>query len=137
MRERIVARRLMGEVSFLGHLPHEETLVALGDADALVLPSHAEGSPLSVVEAMALGTPVVGTRVGAVPDILGSQGLLVDPGDAGALALAMQAWTDDPAAARSAGEAGRERLAETYAWPLLAARTVAFYRETIAASGRG
>lgn len=135
MRERVVARHLAGEVYFLGHLPHEEALAAVAEADVLVLPSYGEGSPLSVVEAMALGTPVIGTRVGAVPSLIGDDGLLVEPGDIAGLASAMATWASDPEAAARAGRAARERVAKTHSWPLLAERTVDFYRETISAAG--
>jgi len=80
-------------VAFLG--PKLQPLVAdwIAAADLLTLPSHAEGSPNVVVEALASGTPVVASRVGGVPDLVddGVNGLLVPAGDAAALADALAA----------------------------------------------
>ncbi len=83
--------------------------------DVLVLPSHTEGTPLSIVEAMAQGIPVVATNVGGIPDMLGlDAGLLVPVGDVGALAGAMTRLAGDPALRASMGRAGRARYEATY-----------------------
>jgi glycosyltransferase involved in cell wall biosynthesis len=136
IRERIVARRLMGEVIISGHLSHDGALEAIADADALVLPSYGEGSPLAVTEALAMGTPVIGTTVGAIPELVGEQGLTVEPGDVGALEAAMSSWVNDPAGPASLGQEARRRMAEEYAWPALARQTVGLYEEAVAAAGR-
>jgi len=128
LRERAVARRPAGKVRFAGHLPHGETLDAIWGADALVLPSYGEGSPLVVTEALALGTPVIATCVGAVPELVGGDGgTLIQPADVDALATAMGAWVADPESARRAGAAARVRVARTHAWPILAQRTAEVY----------
>jgi glycosyltransferase involved in cell wall biosynthesis len=89
-------------VAFLGPKPQPEVADWIAAADLLTLPSHNEGSPNVVVEALASGTPVVATRVGGVPDLVddGANGLLVPAGDAPALAAALAAALDrrwDPA----------------------------------------
>ncbi len=87
----------------------------LGRIDVLVLPSHTEGTPLSIVEAMAQGIPVVATAVGGIPDTLGPDaGLLVPVGDVDALARAMTRLAEDPALRASMGRAGRARYEATY-----------------------
>ncbi len=82
----------------------------LSKIDVLVLPSHTEGTPNSIVEAMSQGIPVVATDVGGIPDMLGrNAGLLVPVGDARALADAMLRLAGDPALRAALGRAGRAR----------------------------
>jgi glycosyltransferase involved in cell wall biosynthesis len=83
----------------------------LAAADVVVLPSRSEGWPLSLVEAMLAGRPVVATRVGSVPEIVrdGETGLLVDSGDIRALADALSMLRDDPGRRARLGAAARAR----------------------------
>lgn len=84
---------------------------------ALVVPSHAEGMPLALMEAMAAGVPVVATSVGGIPELVqhGATGLLVGPGDAGNLAAAVDGLLDDPPWAAALGRRARERALTL--WP--------------------
>jgi L-malate glycosyltransferase len=80
----------------------------LTKADLLVLPSHTEGMPNAVLEAMAHGIPVVASDVGGVRSLLGSgAGIVVAPGDDHALAEALQCLIDDPSLREDMGERGR------------------------------
>ena len=83
----------------------------LAGADVFVLSSRSEGLPMSILEAMAAGLPVVATRVGGIPELVddGRTGLLVGAGDVDALAEALQRLVDDPELRRTLGAAGRER----------------------------
>ncbi|MFL5738477.1 MAG: glycosyltransferase family 4 protein [Actinomycetota bacterium] len=84
-------------VTFHGDVPHERVARVLAAADALVLASDYEGLPHVVLEALAVGTPVVAPVVGGVGDVVedGVSGLLLPSSDAGALARALSAWNDD------------------------------------------
>lgn len=78
--------------------------------DVFVLPSLAEGTPNSVIEAMAHGLPVIASAVGGIPDLLSPEtGILVPPGDAGALVEAMRRLASDPHLREAMGRAARER----------------------------
>ena len=84
-------------VSFLGALPREQVLGLLKRADAAILTSAWENFPHGVVEALAVGTPVIATRTGGVAEIVrdGENGLLVEPGDAPAFAAAVRRYLGD------------------------------------------
>ncbi len=102
----------------------------LGAADLLVLPSLREGLPLALLEAMAVGLPIVASAVGGVPDALdgGRAGVLVPPGDAAALAAALARLLDDPGRAATLGAAARDRVLERYGAAAQAERLLAVYR---------
>jgi glycosyltransferase involved in cell wall biosynthesis len=82
----------------------DEPWPLLGAADVFALPSRSEGLPLALLEALAVGLPVVATRVGAVAEVLeeGRCGLLVEPGDEHALSEALASLVAEAARARSA-----------------------------------
>lgn len=83
---------VVDRVRFLGEVPHELTCLWYNSADLFCLPSLREGCPNVVIESLACGSPVVGTRVGAVPDLISSKelGLLVEPGDEMELSVALK-----------------------------------------------
>jgi glycosyltransferase involved in cell wall biosynthesis len=101
-------------VRFLGFRQDVPSLLAC--AEVLVLPSLNEGFGMVLVEAMAMGKPVVASAVGGVPEVVldGQAGLLIPPADPRALAAAILRLLADPRAARRMGEAGRERARESF-----------------------
>ncbi|MEU6769788.1 glycogen synthase [Streptomyces sp. NPDC046759] len=116
-------------------LPRQEVIQLLTRAAVFVCPSVYE--PLGIVnlEAMACGTPVVGSRVGGIPEVVddGRTGLLVavdDDFEAG-LARALDSVLGDPEAARRMGEAGRERAVGEFGWDAVARRTAALYEQIL------
>lgn len=114
LRTRAAALGLAGSVKFLGFRQDIASLIAC--AEVLVLPSLNEGFGMVLVEAMAMGKPVVASAVGGVPEVVldGRTGLLVPPANPEALAAAILRLLDDPGAARRLGEAGRERARESF-----------------------
>ena len=88
----------------------------LARAAIFVLPSHAEGLPMSVLEAMAAGCPVIAASVGGLPDVIrdGVNGLLIPAGDTQALAAAIRRLVDDPSFARKLGAAARATIAARF-----------------------
>jgi glycosyltransferase involved in cell wall biosynthesis len=126
---------LQGRVHFLGWRQDLDRIYA--DLDVVALTSRNEGSPVSLIEAMAAGRPVVATRVGGVPDLVedGLTGTLVGPGDAGALAEAVAALLADPDQARAMGEAGRKRVLPAFGAERLMADVDRLYTELLRRKG--
>jgi glycosyltransferase involved in cell wall biosynthesis len=79
-----------------------------------MLTSRNEGSPVALIEAMAAGRPVVGTRVGGVPELVGDAGLLADAGDVDGLGRAVLRLLRDPGFAADLGRRGQARVATDY-----------------------
>jgi glycosyltransferase involved in cell wall biosynthesis len=101
---------LSGTVRFLGTRRDVPELLSVLDVAALT--SHMEANPVSILEAMASGKPVVATRVGSVGETVidGQTGYLVAPGDAAQLAQRIASLLQDPARAAAMGRAGREQV---------------------------
>jgi glycosyltransferase involved in cell wall biosynthesis len=127
--------RIDRSVSLTGPLSLREVGELMRRARVLCLPSHAEGTPNCVMEAMSCGIPVVATRVGGIPDIVEHQktGLLVDRGDVAGLADALTALLGDPLRCARMGEAALAFARKHLDARRTAARLVELYRELIAA----
>jgi glycosyltransferase involved in cell wall biosynthesis len=106
----------------------------LADVDVFALPSWTEGLPITVLEAMARGRPVVATPVGGTPEVVadGETGLLVPPQDPAALAAALRRLLADPELRTKMGEAGRRRVEERFSESAMAERVLAIYDEVAA-----
>ncbi len=126
LEARAQALGLAERVHFLGWRDADRLPAIYSDLDTLVISSDNEGTPVSIIEAMAAGAPVVSTAVGGVSDLIddGRTGVLVPPGDAPALADAMNRLLHEPARAQALAETARppalarfgiDRLAEDLA----------------------
>ncbi|PTW60688.1 glycosyltransferase involved in cell wall biosynthesis [Breoghania corrubedonensis] len=103
---------------------------AFAMARAVVIPSRAESLPYIVLEAIAAGLPVITTRVGGIPEIFaGSDHDLVAPGDATALATAMQRVLHDPITARNKAQADRARIADAFSLARMSQGVLGLYGE--------
>jgi glycosyltransferase involved in cell wall biosynthesis len=107
--------------------------------DALVLPSANEGTPVSVIEALAAGRPAVATRVGGVPDVVedGVDGFLVDAGDTEGIAEWLATLARDPELRSTMGTRGRERALQRYAVERLVDDVDRLYRRLVSGSAEG
>lgn len=108
-------------VRLLGTQPPEETPRFLAVADAVALPQQAEPAshgqmPMKLFEAMAMGCPVVSTRLTDIPEVLEGCGLVVGPGDTPALAEALAALMAAPGRARELGSAARRKVLAAYSY---------------------
>ena len=120
--------------SLVGPEHGEQVRARLRDADVFVLPSFLEGQPIAIIEAMAAGVPVVGTTVGAIPDLIrdGIEGRVVEPGDVDALADALAELIEQPALRTRMGAAVRERAHTAHHLPVLSHELAGLYASVLA-----
>ncbi|MCK0174975.1 glycosyltransferase family 4 protein [Mycolicibacterium sp. F2034L] len=116
-------------VTFAGHLGHDDLVATLHRADVAVLPSHYEPFGIVALEAAATGIPLATANVGGLGEavINGHTGVSFPARDVPAIAAAVCAVLDDPAAAQQRAIAARDRLTSDFSWPMIAEQTVAVY----------
>jgi glycosyltransferase involved in cell wall biosynthesis len=135
--EKLVERLSIGDhVRFVHGVSDAELVDLMGSAEIACVPSLYEGFSLPTAELMACATPLIVSRAGAIPEVVGPDGEcadLVTPGDVGELAAALAALLDDPERRARMGAAGRRRVEELFSWRAVAARTAAAYEQAIAA----
>ena len=115
-------------------LTDAQVAAMFASAEVACIPSLYEGFSLPAVEAMASGTPIVASRAGALPEVLGADGDcadLVAPGDVAELTRALARLLDSPARRHRLGAAGRRRAVEVFSWESVAAQTVGVYEQAI------
>jgi glycosyltransferase involved in cell wall biosynthesis len=128
--KRVRADHLAAAVRYVGVASGQRRETLLKQADVLVLPSHSEVMPISVLEAMARSLPVIGTRVGAIPEMVRNhlEGLIIQPGNGGALARSMRVLAEDPGLRRSLGHQARLRIERSYSDTAQAEAVLDLYR---------
>lgn len=125
----LLEKHVEGRFIMTGSLMHPEILPYYSAADFSVLPSLMEATSISGLEAMSYGLPLVGTRVGGIPDLIEDRktGLLCEPASAESLADAIvQLLTLDM---KTMGYRGRKRVEEEFAWDRIAEKTLDAYKE--------
>ena len=137
LRERIRQKGLEGVVELLG--TRRDVADLLAAADVAVCCSDFEGTPLSVMEYMGVGLPVVATRVGGLPEMIddGVHGLLFEKRDAGGLADALARLLNDPEERKRMGSRARERQRERFDLDGATRWVERLYTELYAGSKRG
>jgi glycosyltransferase involved in cell wall biosynthesis len=129
---------LGGAVTFVSGVSDERLVELYAEAAVAVVPSLYEGFSLPAVEAMACAVPLVATTGGALPEVVGESGvtgLLVPPGDPGALAAALGRVLDEPELAARLSVAGRDRVLHRFTWRACAEATVEHYRWVVEHAG--
>ncbi len=141
-RQKIAARAKALDVAsryrYHGVYTHpEECRAFMESLDVFVMPSFTEGTPNSIVEAMACGKPIIASEVGGVPDMIGDDsGILVPPGDMRALAAAMLRLAQDAELRRIMGVAAKERYQKLFSPKVVVPLMVETYRRVMR-SGHG
>lgn len=127
---RAAAHGLGEMMSFLGRRSDIDRL--LEGADLFLLPSDIEGLPLSVLEAMSHGLPVIASNIGGIPEIItdGKEGFLVSAGDASALAAAIQKISSDAVLRETMGKAARARTESSFSLSTMVSNYERVYRST-------
>jgi glycosyltransferase involved in cell wall biosynthesis len=136
--EQLIERLAIGDsVRFVHGISDAELAGVVASAEIACVPSLYEGFSLPTVEAMACATPLVVSRAGAIPEVVGPDGLcadLVTPGDVGELVQALEALLDDPERRARMGAAGRERALTRFSWRAVAEATAGAYRDVLRAA---
>lgn len=116
-----------------GFADRDELALELSRASALALPSLEDNCPMAVLEGMAAGVPVVGARVGGVPDLIddGVTGLFCDPLDERSMAVAVEALIGDPTRVSALGAAAREKARRCFTPRIVAEQHLEIYREVL------
>jgi glycosyltransferase involved in cell wall biosynthesis len=133
LRARIRARGLEDRVVFTGAVSDDELVRLYGGAQVLVVASLDEGFGLPAAEAMACGTPVLASRAGALPEVVGDAGRFFDPYRVDDLARELATMLGDPAGSQALGRRGIER-ARRYTWEASARRALAAFEEVAGAA---
>ncbi|ABK71966.1 glycosyltransferase family 4 protein [Mycolicibacterium smegmatis] len=129
--EKLIAELGISDIVHISSgLSDQELAGLLASAEVACIPSLYEGFSLPAVEAMASGTPIVASRAGALPEVVGTDGScarLVRPADVDELTAVLGELLDSPAERRRLGAAGRQRALDVFSWESVAAQTVAVY----------
>ena len=137
--EKLIAELGISDIVHISSgLSDDELARLFASAEIACIPSLYEGFSLPAVEAMASGTPIVASRAGALPEVLGTDGgcaRLVPPGDAAELTRVVGELLDSPDELKRMGAAGRRRAVEVFSWESVAAQTVRVYEQAIARTG--
>ena len=130
LTRRCVSLNISNNVTFHGRIPQEEVVKFYQAADVYVQTSFSEAFGRGIIEAMACQVPVVGTKVGGIPEIVadGKTGLLVEPGDSRALANAIIELLSNEDLRRKMGQFGRKRV-ESFSWDNIVTNLVRLYED--------
>lgn len=124
---------VLGSIDLLGDVPNDEVPSILLRAHVSAIPSRIEATSIACLEAMASGLPIVGTRVGGIPELVmhGINGFLVGPDNHIQFASALTQLLSDPALRARFGKCGRELATAKFSWNNIAAQTESVYAEAL------
>jgi len=123
----------VNNINFIGHVPNNELPDLLSRSLALVSPAHSEGLPLTILESLSSGTPIVATDVGGISDVVidGHTGYLNHEFDVPAISEALQRLTDHPEQAFEMGRNGRALMEDQYSWQYICQKFEQLYYELV------
>lgn len=123
---------IAGVIDFLGNLPHNEVISEIKKAEVFICPSLAEGLGIVFIEAQACGTPVIGTNVGGIPDVIenGRTGILVPPRDSSAIAEAIKRIFEDKAFAEEIVKNANESV-KKFDWNKITEQVSEIYQKMV------
>ncbi|BDY27934.1 MULTISPECIES: glycosyltransferase family 4 protein [Mycolicibacterium] len=131
--EKLIAELGISDIVHSSSGLSDEALAGLlASAEVACIPSLYEGFSLPAVEAMASGTPIVASRTGALPEVVGTDGRcarLVRPADVDELTSVLGELLDSPLERQKLGQAGRQRALDVFSWESVAAQTVSVYEQ--------
>ena len=121
-------------VKILGQVPEGEKILQLRSSDIFVLPTFSEGLPISLLEAMAAGLPIISTPVGAIPEVIdeGKNGFLIQPGDYEALAEKIVILAKDHKARQEMGKNNLVKIMEQYDQSIIIRKLSNVYSQLLA-----
>ncbi len=124
---------LQGSVLFVGSFPHQKIHELYNVCDVFVLPSLIEPFGMVLIEAMACGKPIIGSRVGGIVDIVedGTNGFLAQPKDSHQLAIKIEMLLADKKLRRELGSNGRKRVENTFSYKAIAEKAVKIYEKAL------
>jgi glycosyltransferase involved in cell wall biosynthesis len=121
-----------GRILFTDYLTDHQLLLQYNQADAFVLPTRVDTLPLVILDAMAVGLPVVSTRVGGIAHMVNeSSGVLIENGDVKELTLIMDKWSENPILLKNMGLSGYQRVREIFDWNVIADEAIKNYTDIL------
>lgn len=126
-------KRFQSNAKYLGGIASDRKIKLLSSSDIFLLPSHIEGIPIALLEAMASGLAVITTPVGGIPEVIkdGENGFLIKPGDINALKGKILTLASNNELREEMGRRNRELVKEKYSWDVVAEKIVGIYNEVI------
>jgi len=136
IKEWLGSNRLSDSISLLGNLSYQEMPQVYHQADIFILPSKPkldwqEQFGMVLVEAMASGVPIIASKTGAIPEVLGNAGLLVDAGDESQLVRGLERLIKDGRLGKTLASKGIKRVEERFDSRLVASRLEAIYKQLL------
>ncbi len=131
--EKIMKNGLTGRVTLAGYRSHDVVLSALKASDIFVMPSRQEGTPIALLEAAALGIPILASSCGGIPEVVsnGEQALLVPPGSPKTLAQALLRLAKDPKLRIQLSQGAKTHVRQRFSLESQAQATLVMYQKTL------
>ena len=123
--------KVSSKMIFTGAVPEEDLRSLYSGASFFVLPSISEGLPLTVLEAMASGIPVVANNINGIPEVVqhGYNGLLVEPANTNSFSINMETLVCNTILCKTMGQNARKTVEKNYSWEAIGKRVAEVYRQ--------